>query len=56
MCRIQQFYFIDDNIITTQLNLLCRWFSYESQEYPQFWLRHVTCLVQSRVRKIFDGL
>ena len=22
---------------------------------PQFWLHHVTCLDQSRARKIFDG-
>ena len=27
-----------------------------SDDIPQFWLRHVTCLDQSRARKIFDGL
>ena len=27
-----------------------------SSDIPQFWLHHVTCLDQSRARKIFDGL
>ena len=27
-----------------------------SSDIPQFWLHHVTCLDQSRTRKIFDGL
>ena len=27
-----------------------------SSDIPHFWLRHVTCLDQSRARKIFDGL
>ena len=27
-----------------------------SADIPQFWLHHVTCLDQSRARKIFDGL
>ena len=27
-----------------------------SSDIPQVWLRHVTCLDQSRAGKIFDGL
>ena len=27
-----------------------------SSDIPQFWLHHVTCLDQSRARKMFDGL
>ena len=27
-----------------------------SSDIPQFWLHHVTCLDQSRARKIFDEL
>ena len=27
-----------------------------SSDIPQFWLHHVTCLDQSHVQKIFDGL
>ena len=27
-----------------------------SSDIPQFWLHYVTCLDQSRARKIFDGL